>query len=117
MKKILLVAINARYSHTNLAIRYLKQVCEDLNYNIIIKEFSINEEQSVITETIKKENPFGVAISTYIWNSEITKNLINTIKNILPKTKIILGGPEVSYNPKNWIDSHPAIDYLITNGG
>ena len=69
--KILLTAINSKYIHSNLAVRYLKKVTERLDYECIIREFSINDRDERILEEIIKEKPQVVAFSTYIWNIEV----------------------------------------------
>ena len=55
--KILLTAINSKYIHSNLAVRYLKAFTERLDYECIIREFSINDRDERILEEIIKEKP------------------------------------------------------------
>ncbi len=117
MKKILLIGINARYTHSNLAIRYLRNSVLDLPYMIELKEFSINQKFSEILSRIYGSKPDVVAFSVYIWNSEIVKNVLKDIKKVLPKIKIIAGGPELSFNAEQWLEEFPAIDYIICGSG
>jgi radical SAM superfamily enzyme YgiQ (UPF0313 family) len=117
MRKILLTGINARYVHSNLAILYLKKTVSELPYNTVIAEFSINEKPEKIIRYIKDEQPDIIALSVYIWNSEIIKSILPELKKILPQLKIVCGGPEVSYNAGEWLMLHPEIDYIITGGG
>ncbi len=117
MRKILLIGINARYVHSNLAILYLKKAVSDLPYNAVIAEFSINEKPEKVIRYIKDEQPDIIALSVYIWNSVIIKLIISEIKKVSPQLKIVCGGPEVSYNADEWLKLHPEIDYIITGGG
>ncbi len=117
MKKLLLVGINARYTHLNLALRYLRNFVADLEYKTEILEFSINQEILEILEQIALKKPDILAFSVYIWNTEIITLILPEIKKILPECKIILGGPEVSYNPKEWFNKFPEIDYMICGAG
>lgn len=117
MNKVLLLAINARYTHSNLAVRYLRNFTCDLDYKIKIKELSINQPFWKILDTIYNEDPDVVAISVYIWNSKIVKSILTEIKKILKNVKIVLGGPEVSYNPNSWLESFSAIDYIVSGAG
>lgn len=117
MKKLLLVGINARYTHSNLALRYLRNSVTDLNFQVEIIEFSINQSLLEIIEQIVIEEPEILAISVYIWNTEIVKELLLEINKILPKIPIILGGPEVSYNPEKWLDKYSSIYFIITGSG
>lgn len=98
--KTLLCGINAKYIHTNLAIRLIKgYVEENTNYTISIIEFTINNYTNDILKEIYIKKPDILGFSCYIWNIEIISKLTVLIKKVLPKTLIILGGPEVSYNP------------------
>ena len=117
MKKLLLIGINARYTHSNLAIRYLRNFVVDLEYKTEILEFSINQEVLEILEQIAHEQPDILAFSVYIWNTNEIISILPEIKKILPDSKIILGGPEVSYNPEDWLLKFPEIDYLICGAG
>lgn len=108
--KALLIGINAKYIHPNLAIRLLKK---NTTYETDIKEFTIKDDISKIIDFINNSNYDVVGFSCYIWNIEIIKNIINNIN----KNKIImLGGPEVSYNPYDYIDNN-LCDYVIKNEG
>jgi len=117
MKKILLIGINARYTHSNPAIRYLRNSVLDLPLKIKLKEFSINQKFSEILSEIYRSQPDVVALSVYNWNSEIVKNLLKDIKKILPKIKIIAGGPELSFNAEKCLMEFPAIDYIVCGKG
>ncbi len=117
MKKILLVAINARYSHTSLALRYLRRYVEDLPWSVEIIEFTNRQSGERIIDDIVSLKPDAVAISVYIWNTTLVETIIPRIRERLPGTGIILGGPEVSYIPEKWLESLPEIDFIICSHG
>lgn len=117
MKKILLLALNARYSHTNPALYYLREYCKDLPYEFSIMEFSINRSIPEILTEIGQDNFDAIAISVYIWNSNIVKQLLIELKEMFPECKIILGGPDVSYNPEIWLIGFGYIDYIVSGAG
>lgn len=104
--KLLLTAINAKYIHSNLAVRYLKEFTKDLDYECLIKEFTINDRKERIVEEIMMEKPDIVAFSCYIWNIEYVKYISNIIKIIDPNIEILYGGPEVSYNCKEFLQDN-----------
>jgi len=56
--------------------------------------------------------PDVLCFSCYIWNIEIVKELIKTVKKILPNVKIVLGGPEVSYTPIEFLNEYADIVVL-----
>lgn len=117
MKKLLLIGINARFTHSNLALRYLRNSITDLVQQTELVEFSINQSILEILEQIVNKKPHILSFSVYIWNTEIVRNLLMEISKVLPHSKIILGGPEVSYAPEKWLSEFPLIDYIITGSG
>lgn len=114
--KILLTAINSKFIHSNLAVRYLKAFTEDLSYDCSIREFSINDREEKILEEIIKEKPNVVAFSTYIWNIEMVTRLSNLIKMVDKNIEILYGGPEVSYDSFNILKELNG-DYIIQGEG
>ncbi|MDY6915030.1 MAG: DUF4080 domain-containing protein [Candidatus Cloacimonadota bacterium] len=117
MEKVLLVAINARYRHSNLAIRYLRNYNNDLNYRIELLETSLKQDRQTILSAIYHHHPDIIGFSVYIWNSNIYKLLIADVKKVLPNCKIILGGPEVTYSASFWLEEFKDIDYIVKGAG
>lgn len=109
--KPLLVAINAKYIHTNMAIKLLKANTE---YDVSLASFTIKENIDYIIDYILKGNYDFVGFSCYIWNIEMVKKIIPTL--ISHNIKILLGGPEVSYNAEYYITNNLA-HYVIKNEG
>lgn len=114
--KVTLVAINAKYIHSNLAVRYLKTYTEDLNYESEIMEFSINDKIERILEEILSSKPDLVAFSCYIWNIEYVKTVAALIKLVNSEIEILYGGPEVSYNSEAFLKENVG-DYIIEGEG
>jgi len=114
--KVFLGAINARYTHTNLAIHYLRNEIEP-RHETVLCEFNINQDRIDILEEIVAIAPDVVMLSVYIWNSRIVKALIPDIRKLLPDARIILGGPEVSYNTQEWLDRFSQIDFIVCGSG
>ena len=114
--KILLTAINSKFIHSNLAVRYLKAFTKDLPYESKIREFSINDREERILKEIIEEKADVVAFSTYIWNVEIVSHVANLIKLVSPQTEILYGGPEVSYDSKDFMEKNIG-EYLIEGEG
>lgn len=113
MSKVLLTTLNAKYIHLNLAIRILY----DLNAaegNLFWKEFTIKEDPNTIAEYCSQYDV--VCFSCYIWNITPTILAAEKIKTLNPNCKILLGGPEVSYD---WHDkiALDCVDYIITGEG
>ena len=96
--KYSLIAVNAKYIHSNLAVRYLKNYCQSKNIIADILEFSINDSMDKILKNIYLSKSNVLAFSCYIWNIEMILKITDSLKKIRPDLIIILGGPEVSYD-------------------
>ncbi len=116
--KILLCAINAKYIHTNIAVRLIQQYCENkVQSDIQIAEYTINNYVDDILSEIYEKSPDLIAFSCYIWNIEMVKKLVSLLKIVLPDLKIILGGPEVSYNSEKLMEDISEVDCIIKGEG
>lgn len=113
--KTMLVAVNAKYIHTNLAIRYLYTYTKD-THDVDFIEFTIKDTLDHITNEILVTQSDLIGFSCYIWNIETIKKIVVKIKSIAPNIKILLGGPETSYDINYWFNTLP-IDYLISGEG
>lgn len=97
--KVVLVAINTKYIHSNLAVYSLKSYNEkEFGECIGIAEYTINQYTDYIINDLYKKRPDILAFSCYIWNREYVVDIIHEINKVLPDTKLWLGGPEASYN-------------------
>lgn len=114
--KIILSTLNAKYIHTNLAIRYLKAAALP-EFDCEIAEYTIKDPAFNIVSDLFQKKPDVVGFSCYIWNINETIAVIRMLKTVLPDVKIVLGGPEVSYDVHEWIRKHLEIDYIIMGEG
>ena len=111
--RVLLTTLNAKYIHVNLAIRLLYELNKEQK-GLEWKEFTINEDKDGVAEQCKDFDI--IAFSCYIWNITQTLEVAAKIKALNPEIKILLGGPEVSYDWQNVI-ALPQIDFIITGEG
>jgi radical SAM superfamily enzyme YgiQ (UPF0313 family) len=111
--KIVLATLNARFFHTSFGLRYLYANLKELQPHCEIQEFIIQTRAIDIVEQILISKPDIVGFGVYIWNIVETTDVVNLLKVIAPEVKVILGGPEVSYETE-----HQAIvacaDYVLT---
>jgi len=111
--KVLLTTLNAKYIHTNLAIRLLYSLNRDWP-GLEWREFTINQNRDEIARFCADFEI--VAFSCYIWNITQTLEVARKIKALNPSTRILLGGPEVSYDWQDVI-ARPEVDFIITGEG
>lgn len=94
--KTLLTTLNAKYIHKNLALRWL-YIFSPYKEECILKEFTIKDKIDSIVKNILELNCDMIMFSIYIWNIEETKQVIQKIREVNKKVKILVGGPEVSF--------------------
>ncbi|QQY80381.1 radical SAM superfamily enzyme YgiQ (UPF0313 family) [Keratinibaculum paraultunense] len=114
--KIVLATLNSKYIHAALAIRYLKSYSKGIA-DIELMEFTINQNIDYIAGEIYKKNPDIIGFSTYIWNRDETLKICEIIKLVRPETKIILGGPEVSFDGLDLMNNCWYVDFIIYGEG
>lgn len=113
---IVLTTLNAKYIHTNLALRYLKGAAQP-EFNPRIIEYTIKDPAFNIVSDLYQYKPDVVGFSCYIWNIEETIGVIRMLKTVSPDTKIILGGPEVSYDVHDWLRRISEVDFIVMGEG
>ena len=116
MNKFLLVAINSKYIHSNLAVYCLKAATA-YSDKVYIREFTINNQLEDILKNIYLEKPDVIGISCYIWNINYVKELLPELNKLLPGVKIWLGGPEVSYNTEEYAGRYENVAGVIKGEG
>lgn len=115
--KLLLVALNAKYIHSNLAVYSLKSYAKEYENNIEIAEFTINHSEEEVLKELYLRKADLIAFSCYIWNIGMVTRLMGQIKKVMPSVKIWLGGPEVSYDAENFIKRYHVADGIIIGEG
>ncbi len=98
---IVLTTLNAKYIHAAFGLRYLLANLGPLQSRACLAEFDINQRPLDIAEMLLARNPKIIGFGIYIWNVEPTTEVIAAVKRVRPDIKIILGGPEVSYETEN----------------
>ncbi|MBB3108710.1 radical SAM superfamily enzyme YgiQ (UPF0313 family) [Paenibacillus phyllosphaerae] len=114
--KVVLATLNAKYIHTSLALRCLKAYSQD-DFDIDIAEYTIKDPAMNIVSDLFARKPDVVGFSCYIWNIEETIVVIDMLRKIMPEIKIVLGGPEVSYDVEHWMERLTDIDFIVVGEG
>jgi len=116
MPDILLCALNARYIHASLGLRYLLANLGELQERAAIAEFIIGQRPAAIVEAVLQHSPRIVGFGVYIWNVEETERVIGILKAVRPDIVVVLGGPEVSHETASQRVVNLA-DHVITGWG
>jgi radical SAM superfamily enzyme YgiQ (UPF0313 family) len=124
--KFLLVALNAKYIHSNPAIYSLRAYAkahvrepelEDERFQIETQEYTINNQPDEILKDIFLRKPDVIGFSCYIWNFSYVLELIRDLPKVLPHAEIWLGGPEVSYDAPEILHREPSVYGVMTGEG
>ena len=124
--KFLLVALNAKYIHSNPAIYSLKAFAEayvrepeleDGRFQIETQEYTINNQPDEILKDIFLRKPDAVGFSCYIWNISYVLELVRDLPKVLPHVEIWLGGPEVSYDASELLCREPQVNGIMMGEG
>jgi radical SAM superfamily enzyme YgiQ (UPF0313 family) len=113
MPEIVLTTLNAKYIHAAFGLRYLFANLGSLQPRACLAEFDINLRPLDIAEALLARDPKIIGFGVYIWNVAPTTEIVAAIKRVRPEIKIILGGPEVSYE----VENQPIVqlaDHVIT---
>jgi radical SAM superfamily enzyme YgiQ (UPF0313 family) len=116
MTRLLLVALNARYSHANPALFYLRESLRDLPVEVLLRQWTIQEPPLTLLARFRELQPDVIGLSVAIWNTTLIRTILPDLRKILPKTRIVLGGPETWADPESWLGEHGA-DYVIPGAG
>ena len=81
--KAILAAINAKYIHSNLAVYSLRKYAERYAEHITLCEYTINNYTDDILMDLYKQKPDVLAVSCYIWNIDMVKEILREIKKVL----------------------------------
>lgn len=115
--KVLLVAVNAKYIHSNLAVYSLQAYAGKYAEYCKILEYTINHSEEDILKGIYKEKADVVAFSCYIWNISMISHIIRELKKVQPKVQIWLGGPEVSYDAEACLRKETLLSGIMVGEG
>lgn len=116
--KFLLVALNAKYIHSNPALHSLYAYAGlDYESHIELAEYTINNEPLTILADLYKRQPDVVGFSCYIWNYHMVSDLMKEFHKLMPGVPIWLGGPEVSFNAREILDNQKEVTGVMIGEG
>ncbi len=118
---VVLSVLNAKYVHASPApwclAAGIKAYAPELYGRVRIVEATVNQPSVDVLNQIVAASPAVVGFSSYIWNIDATLALCAALKQALPRTVIVLGGPEVSYRAKDVLQNNTQVDYILAGEG
>ncbi len=106
------------YAYQNLHVRKCWNISVIQHPLINFGEKYNEKKLSNLLNKIISKKPDLVGFSCYMWNIDCFYKLAKDLKNILPNTKILLGGPEIATEyVQNFHFDKYEIDYCISGEG
>lgn len=112
-----LTAINSKYIHTALGLRYISEYAKKQGHKISLIEESVNTPILTVLEKIMEKKAIAYGFSVHIWNKQFVFRLIKMLKKLRPTSLIIVGGPEVAFDPQKIFSEINVIDYIVQGEG
>lgn len=136
--KTVFVGVNSKYIHTALGLRYIAEYCRGQGIPASLLEFSVNEPILSVLARISalvepqedrfsgpsfpaagsaeaEELVFGLEV--HIWNRQYVLELCELLRKLYPRCRILLGGPEVLFHPKETLETVPWADHVVCGEG
>lgn len=116
--QFLLVAVNAKYIHTNPALYSLRAYAgKELIPFVSMAEYTINNRVEEVLGSLYLKDPDVIGFSCYIWNFHFIQELLRELPKVLPETEIWLGGPEVSFDGQEALKKFPMVRGIMAGEG
>ena len=113
----ILIAINAKFSHTSLSVRYLKDALTRAGGKVDVVEYTINQPIREILNDLWARGAQRLLFSCYIWNIDYVAQIAQDYRLLCPEAEIILGGPEVSFEAESRLPQLPWADAIVCGEG
>ncbi len=119
--RIVLATLNAKYIHASLGLRCLLANMDrhggaGLRAQTQLREFVIGQPVTLMVEELLALAPEVIGLGVYIWNVVETTQLVRLLKALRPDIRIVLGGPEVSFEIEQQEICRLA-DHVVTGWG
>src|SRR5688500_12151987 len=110
---IVLATVNADYVNAAIGMRCLFVHLGELQGRTCLVEFDLTQRANDIAEILLARRPKIIGLGVYIWNAQLSAEVVQILKRIAPEVVVILGGPEVSFETEQQAIC-AAADYVIT---
>lgn len=115
--RVVLTTLHSKFVHTSLALPLLAAYCRHPERTLLIREYTVHEPKETVLAALLAEEPDVVAFSVYLWNRTATLELADALAVARPGLRVVLGGPEVSFDGPDLFARHPGIAALVHGEG
>lgn len=115
--RTILATLHSKFIHPSLALPYLAAFCGEGCGELRIREFTVHEPKENVLAALLAEEPDVVAFSVYLWNRRETLELADALAVARPELRVVLGGPEVSFDGPQLFARHPGVSAVVRGEG
>lgn len=115
--QVVLSAINSKYIHTGLGLRYVGEYAKAQGHEVTLIEETINTPILAVLEKIMAVPARVYGFSVHIWNKPFVFKLIRMLRKLRPQAAIVIGGPEVAFDAERIFAELPQADYIVQGEG
>lgn len=115
--QVVLSAINSKYIHTGLGLRYVGEYAKTQGHEVTLIEETINTPILAVLEKIMAVPAQVYGFSVHIWNKLFVFKLIRMLRKLRPQAAIVIGGPEVAFDAERIFAELPQADYIVQGEG
>lgn len=115
--RTVLATLHSKFVHASLALPCLAAWCREGCGEILLREFTVHEPREQVLAALLAEDPDVVAFSVYLWNRRETLELADALAAARPGVRVVLGGPEVSFDGAELFARHPGVSALVRGEG
>ncbi len=115
--RTVLATLHSKFIHPSLALPCLAAYCGCDCGELLIREFTVHEPKEQVLAALLAEKPDVVAFSVYLWNRRPTLELVDALATVRPDLRLVLGGPEVSFDGPELFAGHPGLSALVRGEG
>ena len=115
--RLLLTTIQNDCIHSKLALKNLYSVVAEAPCHTDVMEFESRDHVGYIFREILRGEYNIVYFHCNMMNVEKVAEVAELVKKAVPTSITIMGGTEVSFETRNFMENHPDVDYVFRGEG
>ena len=116
--KLLWIDLNCSYAHSSLALPALHaQVMHRTEVKWEVVRTTNNESVGTTVDAIYAHRPDVIAATAWLFTHEQLLHVIGRAKALMPRVKVVLGGPEFLGDNEAYLRQHPEVDAVFRGEG
>ena len=96
---------------------HVRQQPELASVRLSVHNWSLDEDPLAQLARVHARQPEVLGLSCYCWNVERSLALCRLVKQLLPRTTVVLGGPQAAPLAAELLATRPAVDHVVCGEG